>query len=262
MHPILHKCSILFHSKQSTMNKTSVLLGLTFTFLFCGAHPAKITFTNNCPYTVWPGTLTGGNRPQLSSTGFQLATKETQSLDAPAPFTGRFWGRTLCSTDSSGRFTCATGDCGSGQVSCNGAGGNPPVSLVEFTLAENNGQDFYDISLVDGFNVPVSVSPQGGSGNNCTTASCPGNVNSVCPTQLAVKGSDGSIIACKSACEEFNQPEYCCTGNFNTPETCKPTNYSMIFKNQCPQAYSYAYDDSSSTFSCSGGANYAITFCP
>ncbi|KAF2307469.1 hypothetical protein GH714_028958 [Hevea brasiliensis] len=246
------------------MKKTSVLLGLTFTFLFCGVHPATITFTNNCPYTVWPATLTGDNRPQLSSTGFQLATKETQSLNIPAPFTGRFWGRTHCSNESSsGRFTCATGDCGSGQVSCNGAGGNPPISLIEFTLAENNGKDFYDISLVDGFNVPVSVSPQGGSGDNCITASCAGDVNSVCPTELAVTGSDGgTVIACKSACEEFHQPEYCCTENFRIPETCKPTTYSMIFKNQCPQAYSYAYDDLTSTFSCSGGANYAITFCP
>lgn len=228
------------------------------------AHPARITFTNNCAYTVWPATLTGGSRPQLSSTGFQLATKETQSLDVPAPFTGRFWGRTHCTTNSSsGKFICATGDCGSGQLSCNGAGGNPPISLVEFTLAENHGQDFYDVSLVDVFNVPISVSPQGGSGNNCTSSSCAADVNSVCPTELAVKGSDGgTTISCKSACEEFNQPEYCCTGNFQTPVTCKPSSYSMIFKDQCPQAYSYAYDDLTSTFSCSGGANYAVIFCP
>ncbi|MCI07889.1 thaumatin-like protein 1-like, partial [Trifolium medium] len=29
----------------------------------------------------------------------------------------------------------------------------------------------------------------------------------------------------------------------------------------CPKAYSYAYDDASSTFTCSG-ADYSITFCP
>lgn len=77
-----------------------------------------------------------------------------------------------------------------------------------------------------------------------------------------MKGSDGSVIACKSACEALNQDQYCCRGAYNTPETCPPTNYSQIFKSQCPQAYSYAYDDKSSTFSCTGGANYAITFCP
>ena len=121
--------------------------------------------------------------------------------------------------------------------------------------------DFYDVSLVDGFNLPVSVATQGGSGD-CQTSTCPANVNAVCPTELQVKGSDGSVIACKSACTAFNEPQYCCTGAFNTPQTCPPTNYSKIFEDQCPLAYSYAYDDQNSTFTCSGGPNYTITFCP
>ena len=83
-----------------------------------------------------------------------------------------------------------------------------------------------------------------------------------CQIELAVKGPDGSVIACKSACLALNQPQYCCTGAFGTPATCPPTNYSMIFKNQCPQAYSYAYDDKTSTFTCPTGADYLITFCP
>ncbi|KAH7553503.1 hypothetical protein ACOSP7_029772 [Xanthoceras sorbifolium] len=243
------------------MMNTRVIFCLTLAFLVSEAHMATITITNNCAFTIWPGTLTGGGGAQLSTTGFELASKQTNSLDVPAPWTGRFWARTQCS-DASGGFTCATADCGSGQVTCNGNGAAPPASLVEFTLAANNGQDFFDLSLVDGFNLPLSVTPQGGSGATCTTSTCSGNVNSVCPTELAVKGSDGSTIACKSACLALNEPQYCCTGEFGTPETCPPTNYSMIFKNQCPQAYSYAYDDQTSTFSCTGGANYAVTFCP
>ncbi|XP_065856593.1 thaumatin-like protein 1b [Euphorbia lathyris] len=235
-----------------------LLFGLVSTSLFNGVHPATISFTNKCSYTVWPATLTGGGKPQLSTTGFMLATGATQSVDVPAPFTGRFWGRTQCSTDSSGKFTCGAGDCASGQVACNGAGGIPPATLIEFTLAANAGQDFYDVSLVDGFNVPASVSPTGGA---CKSASCPGNVNSVCPPELQVTGPSG-VIACKSACEQFNQPQYCCTGGFGSPTTCKPTSYSTIFKIQCPEAYSYAYDDQSSLFSCTGGSNYAISFCP
>ncbi|BAF26073.1 Os10g0147200, partial [Oryza sativa Japonica Group] len=36
-----------------------------------------------------------------------------------------------------------------------------------------------------------------------------------------------------------------------------------FFKAACPRAYSYAYDDSTSTFTCAAGAtDYAITFCP
>ena len=50
---------------------------------------------------------------------------------------------------------------GSGQVSCNGNGAVPPASLVEINIAADGGMDFYDVSLVDGFNLPVSVATQG-----------------------------------------------------------------------------------------------------
>ncbi|KAK8563523.1 hypothetical protein V6N13_006275 [Hibiscus sabdariffa] len=229
-------------------------------FSFNGAHSATFTFTNNCPYTVWPGTLTGGGTPQLSSTGFELAPKASSTLDVPAPWSGRVWGRTQCA-NTAGKFKCATADCGSGQITCNGAGGIPPASLIELTLAANGGKDFYDVSLVDGFNLPLSITPQGGSGG-CSATSCPANVNAACPPELQIKGSDGSVVSCMSACLAFKQPQYCCTGAYGSPDKCFPTQYSKIFKSQCPQAYSYAFDDKSSTFTCSGGANYLITFCP
>ncbi|KAA8518675.1 hypothetical protein F0562_016149 [Nyssa sinensis] len=50
---------------------------------------------------------------------------------------------------SYGRFSCRSEDSGSGQAACNGGGGIPPTTLVEFTLAAGNGQDLYDVSLVD-----------------------------------------------------------------------------------------------------------------
>ncbi|KAK9921063.1 hypothetical protein M0R45_029595 [Rubus argutus] len=245
------------------MMNTRVLLSLTLAIFFAGAHAATITFTNKCPYTVWPGTLTSDQQPQLSSTGFELKTGGTNQLTTPVPWKGRFWGRTGCSTAADGKFTCATAECSSGQVTCNGNGAIPPATLVEINIAANGGQDFYDVSLVDGFNLPMSVAPQGGNApGDCRSSSCPANVNAVCPADLQVKGSDGSVIACKSACVAFNKPEYCCTPPNETPDKCPPTDYSKIFKDQCPQAYSYAYDDLTGTFTCSGGPNYAITFCP
>lgn len=242
------------------MDAQALLCLCLFFVCFSGVHSVTFTITNNCPYTIWPATLTGGGSPQLASTGFELATGASSTLDVPTNWSGRMWARTQCS-NASGKFTCATADCASGQVPCNGAGAIPPASLVEFTLSGSGGQDFYDVSLVDGFNLPVSVAPQGGSAG-CRSASCPGNINQVCPAELAVKGSDGSVIACKSACEAFNQPQYCCTGEYGTPDKCQPTKYSKIFKNQCPQAYSYAYDDKSSTFTCATGGGYLVTFCP
>ncbi|KAG2319705.1 hypothetical protein Bca52824_012918 [Brassica carinata] len=82
----------------------------------------------------------------------------------------------------------------------------------------------------------------------------------ICPNELSVRNG-GSVVACKSACAAFDKPEFCCTGQFNQPETCPPTDYSRIFKTACPKAYSYAYDDATSTFTCAN-ANYSIIFCP
>jgi hypothetical protein len=210
---------------------------------------------------VWPATLTGGGLPQLPTTGFELAPQATSTLEISAPWSGRFWARSFCSVDATGSFVCETADCASGQVACNGAGAIPPASLAEFTLEGYNGQDFYDVSLVDGFNLPISIFPQGGSGL-CSSSACPVDVNAQCPPELAIGAASGAVIGCKSACLAFNQPQFCCTGAFGSPDACPPTSYSMFFKNLCPQAYSYAYDDKSSTFTCPGGANYLVTICP
>ncbi|CAL0310238.1 unnamed protein product [Lupinus luteus] len=244
---------------NSLMEVVGSLLVLTLsTLLLPGAYSASITIKNNCPFTIWPGALSGASTAQLSSTGFELASQASQTIDVPEKWSGRFWGRRQCS-NANGKFVCGNGDCGSGQVACNGAGGAPPVSLAEFTLSGFGSQDFYDVSLVDGYNLPVSIAPQKGG---CQSTICPKDVNTVCPQELALKGSDGGIIGCKSACMALNQPQYCCSGAFNTPDKCPPTNYSKIFKDQCPQAYSYAYDDKTSTFTCPAGGNYVVTFCP
>ncbi|KGN59009.1 thaumatin-like protein 1b [Cucumis sativus] len=238
-------------------NHAFLLSSFFFFLLHFGVEAAKMTVKNNCGISIWPATLTSGpGQPQLSTTGFKLAPGESKSFNVPAPWTGRVWARTRCSNN--GRFTCMTGDCGRG-LSCNGAGGVPPVTLAEFTIAPDGGQDFYDVSLVDGFNLPVTITIQGGKGP-CRSSNCRADVNKVCPAELQVK-SGNEVIACKSACLAFNKPEYCCTGEFNDPKKCKPTNYSMIFERQCPEAYSYAYDDKNSTFTCNNRPNYLITFC-
>ncbi|KAJ0097187.1 hypothetical protein Patl1_27293 [Pistacia atlantica] len=164
----------------------------------------------------------------ISETGFELATRGTKTLNIPAKWAGGASARTQCS----GSFTCATADCGSGQVACNGKGAVPPASLVEIMFQSDDGHDYYNLSLVDGFNLPVAVAPENGSGSKCVKATCSANVNVVCPTELQVKGTDGSVIACKNACEQFKDPKYCCTGAY--ADNCPPMNYATIFKNQCP----------------------------
>ncbi|WMV18063.1 hypothetical protein MTR67_011448, partial [Solanum verrucosum] len=200
---------------------------------------------------------------QLSPTGFMLNPGQSVSVSVPTGWSGRLWGRTFCSQDSStGKFACATGDCGSGTVECSGAGAAPPATLAEFTLNGAGGLDFYDVSLVDGYNLPMLITPQGGVGN-CSTTGCVVDLNGSCPNELKkmMNSLSSECVGCKSACEAFGDPKYCCSGSYATPDTCKPTEYSSFFKRACPRAYSYAYDDGTSTFTC-GSADYVITFCP
>lgn len=237
--------------------------------------------TNNCGYTVWPGLLSGAGTAPLPTTGFALAHGASATVDAPASWSGRMWARTLCATDATtGKFTCATGDCGSGSVQCNGGGAAPPATLAEFTLDGSGGLDFFDVSLVDGYNVPMLIVPQGAGaaagggstngsadGGKCMATGCLVDLNGACPADLRVMATAaatgaGGPVACRSACEAFGTPQYCCSGAYGNPNTCKPSTYSQFFKTACPRAYSYAYDDSTSTFTCAAGTSYAITFCP
>ncbi|CAH9142414.1 unnamed protein product [Cuscuta epithymum] len=219
-------------------------------------------FTNKCEQTIWPGILSNAGVAPLDITGFSLERGESKTISAPSSWGGRLWGRTQCTEDSAGQFSCVTGDCGSGKEECAGGNAAPPATLAEFTLDGSGGMDFYDVSLVDGYNLPMLVVPQGGSGANCSATGCRVDVNGLCPSALKVTSSEGDMVACKSACEAFGDPEYCCSGAFGTPDACKPSSYSMMFKGACPSAYSYAYDDRTSTFTCSGAPDYVITFCP
>uniref|UniRef100_A0A1J3DSY8 Glycerophosphodiester phosphodiesterase protein kinase domain-containing GDPDL2 n=1 Tax=Noccaea caerulescens TaxID=107243 RepID=A0A1J3DSY8_NOCCA len=175
----------------------------------------------------------------------------------PSPWTGRFWGRSLCSTNSTGGFSCATGDCGSGKIECSAA---PmlPVTLAEFTIG-NSAQDFYDVSVVDGYNLPLVVVPlHPQRGRECSSVGCVVDLNKTCPPELKVGREQP--IACMSACQKFKDPVFCCTNT--TVEECQPTLYSKSFKSECPLVYSYPLDDATSTFTCPNSPNYVITFCP
>nr|XP_043633856.1 thaumatin-like protein 1b [Erigeron canadensis] len=248
------------------MAKLQIYIAILTLYLISCFHfiqSSTFTLTNQCSYPVWTGLLSGAGTPPLPTTGFPLQPGQSNSVSMPPSWSGRIWGRTLCSTDSTGRFTCVTGDCGSGTMECNGGGAAPPATLAEFTLNGANGMDFYDVSLVDGYNLPMMVVPQGGTGGNCNITGCVVDLNKNCPLELRLTSTNNvdESVACKSACEAFGDPMYCCSGAYSTPQTCNPTSYSQYFKTACPTAYSYAYDDGTSTFTCLS-ANYVITFCP
>lgn len=214
------------------------------------------TIINDCNSMIWPAVTPGG---AFDRGGFPLKTGQSVVFTAPIGWSGRIWGRTGCDFDpTSNNGTCQTGGCGSTLLCV--ASGEPPATLAEFTLAS---PDFYDVSLVDGFNLPIVITPVNGRGN-CSVAGCDGDLRRNCPAELALKrtvdNDDDHVVACRSACDVFDTDEYCCRGVHGNPLTCQPTYYSRMFKKACPAAYSYAYDDPTSIFTCSG-ADYIVTFC-
>ncbi|XP_019167477.1 PREDICTED: thaumatin-like protein [Ipomoea nil] len=245
---------------MEAMLRSLLFLSAIFFFFFVSVEVSATTMTlyNKCRHPVWPGIQPGAGKPVLARGGFKLPPNKAYTLRLPAGWSGRVWGRHGCSFDAAGRGKCATGDCG-GALFCNGIGGTPPATLAEITLG--NDQDFYDVSLVDGYNLAISITPFRGTGK-CSYAGCVSDLNTICPVGLQVRSHDNrSVVACKSACSAFNSPRYCCTGSFGSPNSCKPTAYSRIFKTACPKAYSYAYDDPTSIATCTRGS-YLVTFCP
>ncbi|CAK7344604.1 unnamed protein product [Dovyalis caffra] len=194
---------------------------------------------NQCPYAVWAAAVPGG--------GQGLDRGQSWTIDVNAGTKGaRIWARTNCNFDGAGRGRCETGDC-NGLLQCQ-AYGQPPNTLAEYALNQFNNLDFFDISLVDGFNVPMDFSPVSG---NCRGIRCAADINGQCPNPLRAPGG------CNNPCTVFKTDEYCCnSGN------CGPTDYSRFFQQGCPDAYSYPKDDQTSTFTCPGGTNYRVTFCP
>ncbi|KAL6642444.1 hypothetical protein ACP70R_020625 [Stipagrostis hirtigluma subsp. patula] len=148
---------------------------------------------------------------------------------------------------------------------CGGAA--PPTTLAEFTLDGSGGLDFFDVSLVDGYNLPMLVTPVAGGANAAPGGSTPAaggkRAATECAAVEAAADGGGPAVACRSASEAFGDAQYCCSGAYGSPSACRPSVYSEFFKSACPRAYSYAYDDATPTFTCAAGAtDYAITFCP
>jgi hypothetical protein len=224
-----------------------------------------VTFVNNLSQTVWVGSGQQTAQPALSTTGWVLKPGGTVSVSVPDHWNGRFWGRTGCSFDASGHGHCQTGDC-DGRFQCPGYG-SIPATLAEFNLNAWSGLDFYDVSMVDGSNLPMWINQVGGTGKDkisssgCSAMGCTRPV--VCPAALQIHAS-GAVVGCESPCGVFGTDQYCCRGQWSARSACDPTKwpvrYAEVFKTAEPFAYSYCDDDATSTFTSTGEAGYRITF--
>ncbi|KAK3037176.1 hypothetical protein RJ639_031063 [Escallonia herrerae] len=224
-----------------------------------GAYSTRLKLANECGYTIWPGIVSGRGKPPVSTptTSFTLEPGESASIFIPAgPWSGQLWARTLCSYDYTGRFTCLTGDCGTGSAECSSAQTVPLVTVAEFNISGNGGLDLYAVSSSLGYNLGILVVPHGGSGGDCMASGCVSDVEGGCKSETSG--------ACNSTCFAFGARKYCCSGGHTRPDTCKRSPYSLYFKSRCPYVFGYMYADrrnDTRRVACAS-ADYAITFCP
>ncbi|KAI6177531.1 Thaumatin-like protein [Aphelenchoides bicaudatus] len=232
-----------------------------------------ITLVNKCPHPIWPALW--GN-PQPSTKGFKLDAGKSIPIRIPTHWdAGRIWARTEC-TGSDGSLTCKTGDCGN-KLQCIHTG-EKPATLAEFTMNGAGGQVFYDISYVDGSNVPMTIKPvantfkkESGQYNCGTAGQCSKDLRQAADPSILFK-VNGKTLGTWAACSPItnNNPQYCCSGAHDKPETCPksaiPNKFYGALKKVCPQSYFYAYDDRLSTWTCrpSSGRtapDFVVTFC-
>ncbi|GMH31109.1 hypothetical protein Nepgr_032952 [Nepenthes gracilis] len=237
---------------------------LFFVFISPGkvrGHTVSITVINKCLFQIWPSAAPNTGHAVLADGGFHLESGHSRLIEAPGNWSGRIWARTGCNFDANSRQpACQTGDC-DGRLACNGLIGTPPATLVEISLhADKNTPSYYDVSLVDGYNLPVSITTWPAS-SACSIRGCLKDLKSVCPAELEVVNEDGEVVACKSACLAFGADSFCCRNEYGSAGKCKPSVYSKLFKDACSWYYSYAFDAPSPLVSC-GVTELFITFCP
>jgi len=249
---------------------------ISFAIFAIQAQARTFTVSNGCPFTIWPAIFTdltvATNVPD-QPTGWEAPANSSVSFSVPDNWkAGRIWGRRNCDFSvNPGPNSCATGGCNGGLLCDNATGtGVPPVTVAEWTLQGDQNQDFYDVSLVDGSDLPMQITTSVG----CPEPGCLVDLGPNCPESL--KGpldSTGFPLGCKSACfanldgDQANSPN-CCSGQFDTAATCPASGveFYSYFKGNCPNTYAYAFDESSNTalWTCdsSQNADYTLTFCP
>jgi hypothetical protein len=158
-----------------------------------------VTFVNKMRQTIWVAAAQNPAHP-LAITGWVLLPGHRVTITVPNHWNGRFWGRTGC-VFHHGLGHCQTGDC-AGRFQCAG-NGVIPATLAEYDLDAWDGLDFYDVSMVDGSNLPMYINVTRGqaahqvSRNGCVPAGCTTPVH--CPDPLRVRAG-GVVVACESAC--------------------------------------------------------------
>ncbi|CAK7343254.1 unnamed protein product [Dovyalis caffra] len=218
-------------------DKTFICLLVLFLAVTGGKSDVTFNFENNCLDNVWlSSSPSDGDLDPESGPG------TLEIFDMPDPWTGSIWARTKCSANDSNYFSCETGDCRSGNLSCQGPQPTFPVTLLNFDIKQNVVS--YEVSLVHGHNIAVRIQPDGGSlvggSGPCPVVDCIQDISNVCPAPLVAKNENGAYVGCNSACDVLKD--------------CNPNQYTQAFKQLCNLAHIFPGDSTPPLYKCSGAA--------
>lgn len=123
--------------------------------------------TGNISHCFW-------DNPAPANGSYKLTKGQSNTVEFPSVdnglgllWSGQIAGRTNCTGPA-----CETASCGSGGNACNPSQGfNSPATLAEFSLL-HSGVDTYDISAINGMNVPVKFGPSNASVDPMSPFTC------------------------------------------------------------------------------------------
>ncbi|KAI9636779.1 thaumatin family-domain-containing protein [Dioszegia hungarica] len=280
-------------AKYRSSSMPAYLLMLVVALIPATQAVRKITIDNQCKGTVWPAIQVewpknappGPNPTKMDGSPQPFGWKQPPgkySFQVPDDWTrSRIWARTGCKDDGTG---CKIGGCASGGQ-CNGRDwGGSGGTLAEFTLLTtktiHQSTDNYDVSMVDGFNLPMTISHSAG----CETASCGvgagHDILTMCDSRLAYPPGSDVVWGCVSPCNVGKQLSpafsgensvWCCNQNgvAISPQTrCdkKDIPFYTKYKPHCQKAYVFPADDNyhdpDAVFMCNKPGDFTITLCP
>lgn len=246
-------------------------------------HTTRLSITNQCEFPVWMATIPNAKIAPLSDRTVKLSKGQSHDYSIPNNgWAGRFWPKVGC--DSNGK-NCAAGEA---IPPCPPSGCQPPADTkVEINFPNLNSREpaWYNISLVDGYSLPIEIKPRGEKSGSCITtkcnlslAECPRNETQGLGDLRVIK--NGKAVQCLSPCKKWNYPspfglgkpeteapgvDLCCP--YNDVERCRKgivaqTNFVQTVHKACPTAYSYAYDDQAGLHNCPTQKSFDVTLCP
>jgi hypothetical protein len=215
-------------------------------------NPRTITFENHCTYTIW---MFGSPVADKALVPVKIDSGQALVTTWPDLTGGRLWGRTNCVKNGT-------------NWACDQTGND---TLVEFTLTRGEQSDWYNLSMVDGYTLPVALLQMSApftipatyktgmrldtSGvQQCGSPVCAAELLANCPADHRIT-NNGKTVGCKNG--------------ESTNNGAGPTDLTLYLKNGCPTTYTFPYDDPWSLFKCKtlsqgqGKAkDYKIVWCP